>query len=131
MTAPAAVDVNLDRRWLVDSLRIVEWLGSSDGGYYRAALLALLDAERPRRGVAYVGIEGVDVDALEEERSYAERYASTARWGPCARCLGGPVLTFVDGRKVWWPDLTIHECDSASAPSRRALPPRQLAGGRR
>ncbi len=124
----AAVD--RDREALLEDIAIVAWLRGEP--YYRSALLALVNAERPRRGATYAGIEGVDEEALEEERRYAERYASTARWGPCARCLGGPVLTFVDGSKLDWPGMSLHECAPTGEPSRRALPPRQLAaGGRR
>lgn len=105
------------RAELLEDLALLSWLAGEP--YYRAALLALVNAERPRRGVVYAGIEGVDEEALEEERAYVRHYLAASFWGPCANCLGGPVVQFVDGRSLWWPSLQPHSCSCPAAPAAR------------
>lgn len=114
MNAPAAVD--LDREELLKDIAIVAWL--RDEPYYRAALLCLVNAERPRRGVTFRGETEDDEVRLAEKRRLIERYFATALWGPCASCYW-PVVTFVDGARLDWESVAIHRCARPSAPAQR------------
>lgn len=114
----AAVD--RDREALLEDIAIVAWLRGEP--YYRSALLALVNAERPRRGVVYAGIEGVDEEALEAERAYVGHYLAASFWGPCANCLAGPVVQFADGRSIWWPSLQPHVCIQRPSPGATSRP---------
>lgn len=118
MNAPAATD--LDREELLEDIAIVAWL--RDEPYYRAALLCLVNAERPRRGVTVRGETGEDESRLAEERGLIERYFKTALWGACSGCYW-PVVSFIDGARLDWPSFAIHRCARPSAPAPAQRPP--------
>lgn len=114
MTAPSTVYV--EREAALEDVAIVGWLREEP--YYRAALLCLVNAERPRRGITFRGESEADEAVLAEERRLVERYFQTALWGACGMCYW-PVATFVDGVRLDWPSLAPHRCSRPSAPASR------------
>lgn len=57
---------------------------------------------------------------FETVRNYVREWMRTGDFLPCATCFY-PVVYFINGDKLDWPDLDRHECQIAAIPSRAPI----------
>jgi hypothetical protein len=66
----------------------------------------------------FEGVTSVDAESVAVRRRDAERYIDSRHFGACPIDFQ-PTMTFADGRRLAWPELTLHKCAPEPSQPRR------------
>lgn len=86
---------------------VIAYLEADPDFYQCLAVLARLTA--PGHTITIQGKDEIEHEALVDRKRMVTDFFRMCFYDPCPTCLT-PVVTFMDGRAIDWPALTLHEC---------------------